>query len=221
MTRVNAGWAQCDITPELGLPLGGRGPRFTNASRVLEPLAAQALVFEDAKGARSLWLSLDIIGLTPEDGGRLRWLLSAATGVPLEAVIISFSHTHSGPMVNFGTAATLKEKPASIATYQAWLFDRAVELAREAAEALRPVVVRRYLGSSNIGINRRLQTENGMEMRPNPDGTYHRELWVLEFAADDGRAVVFSHGCHPVIVYGHALRRCLGRVSRPLPKRAG
>ncbi len=205
MNRISAGWATCDITPEPGLPLGGRGPRLTPARKVLEPLTAQVLILEDAKGFRTLWLSLDLIGMSPEAGLALRWQLSAACAVPLEAVIINFSHTHSGPMINLGLAATLVEKPDSISSYHAWLTDRMCELAREAADDMKAVEVRRYSGTSRIGINRRLQTEAGMEMRPNERGVYHEELWVLELKGDKERCLVFSHGCHPVIVYGYAL----------------
>src|SRR5690606_35760888 len=39
---------------------------------------------------------------------------------------------------------------------------------------------------------------------PNPDGAYVPDLWILDIHADGERAVLFSHGCHPVIVYGYA-----------------
>ncbi len=37
-----AGWAHIDITPPLGLPMGGRGSRFTPGAEVIDPLLAQA-----------------------------------------------------------------------------------------------------------------------------------------------------------------------------------
>ena len=36
MSTTRAGWAQFDSTPPLGLPMGGRGPRFSSANEVLE-----------------------------------------------------------------------------------------------------------------------------------------------------------------------------------------
>lgn len=38
---AKAGWAQVDITPPLGIALGGRGGPETPADRVLDPLFAQ------------------------------------------------------------------------------------------------------------------------------------------------------------------------------------
>ena len=43
-----------------------------------------------------------------------------------------------------------------------------------------------------------------MEMGPNPEGLRNPDLWILDVQAHsgDGRCVLFSHGCHPVMVYG-------------------
>ena len=59
-----AGWAQIDITPPLGLPMGGRGSRFTPGAEVIDPLLAQALVVADDAGRRLLVISLDMIGMS-------------------------------------------------------------------------------------------------------------------------------------------------------------
>ena len=95
MHATKAGWAGIDITPPLGLPLGGRGPRFTNGATLLDPLTAHALLLEDAKGSRTLWLSLDLIGVSFATSAQWRYDLAAATGVPYEAIILNFAHTHS------------------------------------------------------------------------------------------------------------------------------
>jgi len=58
---AKAGWTQIDSTPPLGLPMGGRGPRFSPGTEVIDRLVAQAVVLEDAKGAPTLWLSIDMI----------------------------------------------------------------------------------------------------------------------------------------------------------------
>jgi hypothetical protein len=63
MTQAKAGWAEIEITPPLGLPMGGRGPRFTPGASVLDPLMAGAVLLEDDRGRRQLWISLDLIGL--------------------------------------------------------------------------------------------------------------------------------------------------------------
>src|SRR5258706_1717955 len=42
-TPATAGWAEVDITPPLGIGLGGRGGPGTLASKILDPLVAQVL----------------------------------------------------------------------------------------------------------------------------------------------------------------------------------
>ncbi|HEX7010601.1 MAG TPA: hypothetical protein VF184_11495 [Phycisphaeraceae bacterium] len=103
-----------------------------------------------------------------------------------------------------------------------------VSLAVQAMDTLRPVRVTWREGSSDIGINRRLPTDQGVTMGPNEQGAYHRQLWVLELAAAEGsarRAIVFSHGCHPVIVYGFAWQSISadwpGRARRSLSETLG
>ena len=63
MSKSRSGWATVDITPEIGIPLGGRGPRFTGVDRILDPLSAQALVLEDAREHAILLVSLDVVGI--------------------------------------------------------------------------------------------------------------------------------------------------------------
>lgn len=115
MTR--AGWAQSDITPPLGLAMGGRGSRFDPGASVLDPLIAQALVLEDAGGNHLLWISMDLLGLSYRATSMIRYELAATTGTPFEAIVINFSHTHSGPMTGFEGYATVVPKPIELQAY--------------------------------------------------------------------------------------------------------
>lgn len=205
MRTAKAGWAQFDSTPPLGLPMGGRGPRFSPGSEVLDPLVAQAVVIEDQKGYRTVWISIDMIGMTWHVTSRLRGELAAIVGIPFEAIIVNFSHTHSGPMSGFEGYATTVAKPAELEAYEADLLSRTVKMVIEAIENMREVSVCVHRGTSEIGINRRGRGADGsMGMRPNPDGYMNRDLWVLDLSAEDGRCVLFNYGCHPVMVYGFA-----------------
>ncbi|MFT5367765.1 MAG: neutral ceramidase [Candidatus Latescibacterota bacterium] len=205
MAIAKAGWAQFDSTPPLGLPMGGRGPRFTLGTVVLDPLLVQAVVIEDGKGYRTLWISMDMIGMSWQMTSRFRYELASLTGIPFEAIVINFSHTHSGPMSGFEGYATIEEKPTALEAYEMGLLPRTVAIVREAINTLQPVTVRVCRGASEIGINRRrLNADGSMGMGPNLDGYMNRDLWVLDLCADKGRCVVFNYGCHPVMVYGFA-----------------
>jgi neutral ceramidase len=185
--------------------MGGRGPRFSPGGHVIDPLCAQVVVLEDSKGARTLWLSMDMIGMAWPQTSGFRQELSAMTGIPFDAIVINFSHTHSGPMSGFEGYATTKQKPAELIAYEEDLIRRCMKMSVEAIEGLQDISVRICRGSSNIGINRRRRGADGeMGMGPDPDGFYNPDLWVMELQARSGEdhCVLFSHGCHPVMVYG-------------------
>ncbi|MDE3259875.1 MAG: hypothetical protein OYM47_18745 [Gemmatimonadota bacterium] len=207
MTTARAGWAEIETTPPLGLPMGGRGPRFTPGRAVLDPLIAQATVLEDSVGNRTLWISVDLVGLSPVIAEPLRYDLSALTGIPIEAVILNFSHTHSGPMGGFEGYATPLPKPTELHAYDESLCRNIIHVALAAVEKLQPVTVTEYRGASKVGINRRRKGPSGETgMGPDPDGAHNPDLWLIDVSALDGgdRCVVYSYGCHPVIVYGYA-----------------
>ena len=71
--------------------MGGRGPRFSPGTEVIDRLVAQAVVLEDAKGAQTLWLSIDMIGMAWPQTSGFRQELSAMTGIPFNAIVINFS----------------------------------------------------------------------------------------------------------------------------------
>jgi neutral ceramidase len=203
---IKAGWAQIDITPPLGLPMGGRGARFTDGASIRDPLYAQACALQDSTGRRTLWISIDLIGLASQIGLPLRVDVAAYTGIPREAVILNYAHTHSGPMTNFDKYPILRPKPEGLRAYERDLRTRILRVACDAVERLRPASATLYQGASDVGINRRDRNAAGeMAMAPNPAGAYNPELWVVDVVADDGgRCVVFSYGCHAVIAYGFA-----------------
>jgi neutral ceramidase len=201
-----AGWASCDITPPLGLPMGGRGPRFAAGTEVLTPLQAGVVVLEDSENNRVVLVSIDVISTDPSQINKLCVDIGSAVGASPDAVLVNTSHTHSGPMLSYERYATLRPKLPELEAYERELDGKLLRLAIEAAENLHPVQVQWRDGSTNIGINRRLKSPEGeIRMGPNPDGFYHRHLWTLDLQSTEDpkqRCVLFSHGCHPVIVYG-------------------
>lgn len=201
--KDKAGWATIEITPPLGLPMGGRGVRLSPGEAVLDPLQAQALVLEDGRGRRTLWLSLDLVGMDGPGTTALRRLASEITGIPLDFVLLNCSHTHSGPMSNFETRAWNRVKSRELLEYDLFL-KRQVGLVAEAAfRNLQPVSLSWHEGNCGIGINRRLPDgAGGITMAPNPEGRCDTRLHALRLEGRHSVAVAFAHACHPVVVYG-------------------
>ncbi len=100
MSKVKAGVSRVCITPPLGTPLSGYfEPRY--ASGVHDDLFATAVAFDDGKN-KVVILNLDLCGL------KNRWwqddckkMISDYCNIPLEAIILNCSHTHTGPVVGY------------------------------------------------------------------------------------------------------------------------
>jgi hypothetical protein len=185
--------------------MGGRGQRFTPGASVLDPLMAQAFALEDAVGKRTLWISLDLIGLAGDLSAALLYDLSALTGVPYEAIILNQAHPHSGPMVNFRKYPVTMPMPADLQAYEDRLRLEIPKLGYQAVERMGRATVTLHQGSSDVGINRRNCNAQGeMMMAPNPAGAYNPDLWVFDVTAGEKRCLLFNYGCPPVIVYGYA-----------------
>jgi neutral ceramidase len=204
---AQAGWAEVDITPPLGVEMGGRGPTETVGKKVLDPLKAQVLFLKDAKGAGFALVSFDLVGMPHELSDRIRTMLVHELGVDWNLTVVNVSHTHSGPQVNLGIMAILTPVPQNQIEYQNTVYERIVEATRAAAKSMHPVKADVFEGKSEIAINRRGHDKNGQpSMRPNPKGPIAEKLWVLKLTPLDGTApaVIFSYACHPVIVYTYA-----------------
>lgn len=92
-----AGAAVLEVTPPLGLPLAGyyheRG-----ADGVLDPLFAKALVIESG-GARVAFVVLDLIEVPGTVTERARQRIEQSVGIKPDHVMISATHTHTGPVL--------------------------------------------------------------------------------------------------------------------------
>ena len=94
---MKAGFAQIDITPPVGVELCGFGPFIRRRSNgVYEQLYAKAIAVE-AGGNEAVIVSCDLIGLTGQLADEARSYTSYLTGVPVEAIMVCCTHTHSGP----------------------------------------------------------------------------------------------------------------------------
>ena len=95
---MKAGIAKIDITPPLGAILCGYyHPRY--ADHVIEPLYATALAFSDGERT-ALAISMDLLKMMQQDADALRARVAERVGVPVEAVFVACTHTHTGPVVS-------------------------------------------------------------------------------------------------------------------------
>ena len=74
------------------------------------------------------------------------------TGIPFAAIVLNFSHTHSGPMSGFEGYATTVEKPTALIAHKEDLLTRTVKMVLEAVENLQSVQFRYDAAHLKLGL---------------------------------------------------------------------
>ena len=182
------GYGECIITPSPDLKLDLTGYGFyldRKGENVLTDLKTRALYLESGED-RAVFISCDLIGFSIDFADGLRSAIAGREGLGMKNIIISCTHTHSGPAVqplrglgavNEEYLAGLKEKIIST-----------VDLARRDLREARVLYHKEIL--EPIGFNRRLR-------RFEPIDPY---LNVLLFERKDRNIFLANYACHPVVL---------------------
>ena len=195
--RVGAGAAK--ITPPSGAPMAGY---YYNraASGVHDDLWAKAIVLE-ADHVRAAIVACDISGLPRPIIEQARREIERNPGIPPERVMISATHTHTGPVILSGpTRYNLEGDMLRIGQqYAADLPKMIAEAVRKAASALAPARVSAGRGrEDSLTFNRRFHMKNGTvgwnpgKLNPNivrPAGPIDPDVPVIYFDTPKGDAV--------------------------------
>lgn len=97
---MRTGLARKDITPEIGIDMSGYLARVQPSTGIHDKLYTNVLFMESGK-ARFLWIHCDLIGFSNSLASDLREKISGRTGISLENIMLSATHTHSGPATFF------------------------------------------------------------------------------------------------------------------------
>lgn len=181
---MNVGTATIDITPAPGVELSGYVARVQPSTGVHDPLHARALWLADGQ-RRLLWIHADLIGFEHDYAAAVKTILAARLRLAPHQVVLSASHTHSGP-----ATARLINCGEPDAAYLAWLKDRLVQAGLAAAADPRPASPLVAEGTCTLALERR-----GRPMRP-----VDPRVGVLAWRRPDGRyaAVLANYGMHNV-----------------------
>ena len=158
-----AGAFAADITPQQ-FPLNMPGGFSANlAESAHDPLHARALVLDDGKTTLAM-VVVDNLGVSPQLIVEAKQLASEKTGIPVEKILISSTHTHSAPSSGGGKDGSPE------AAYRQRLLDGLVEAIVKAHETRRPAAA----GAASHPLpeevfNRRWHLKPG-KMTPNPFG---------------------------------------------------
>ena len=194
---LHFGTAAIDITPPVGIPMGGYWGRRSGATHIRDRLMAKALVCGQG-AARIALVAVDLVGLDADAVRGIRKKIGRTTGIEGAAIMVCASHTHSGPLTfPFRGMGRIDGR------YLEQVADAVVEVVVAAAADSRPGRLYYARPEVQIGINRREPHPQGTRIGQNPAGPVVPYAHVLRFVAADGRgATLFNHACHPVVL-GH------------------
>ena len=91
---LKVGFAQRDITPELGLQIPGNF-KIRPADGIIDPLYARACVIDDGKTTMAFCV-MDILLVTGYAISMIRKRASESTGIPEENIWVAATHIHTG-----------------------------------------------------------------------------------------------------------------------------
>jgi neutral ceramidase len=203
-----AGAAKTTITPAQPLWLSGYAARTKPAEGKLTDLWAKALVLEDPRGRRGVLVTLDLVGIPRDLSAAICAELKTKYGLAREAVILSVSHTHTGPVVgsNLLTMYDLDEtQQKRIADYARTLHDKVVAVVGEAVADLAPAEITWGKGHVTFAVNRRTNKEADVPKLREAGrlrGPVDHDVPVLAVRDPAGRlrAVAFGYACHATVL---------------------
>jgi hypothetical protein len=188
-----AGLAAIDITPPLGVWMGGYAARTQPARGIAQPLHANALALADTAGRRAVIVTIDVLGLTEPAVEHVSMAARERYGLPRDRLLLCSSHTHSGPVVRDQLAVAYDLTPSQWDDVRAStrrIEAQIVEVIGRALGSMQPVRLRWGQGSASFAANRRTAI--------NPNGPVDHTVPVLAIERRDGSlaGLLFGYACH-------------------------
>jgi hypothetical protein len=192
---LRAGAAQADITPTTSQFLYGYPHVERMSTGVHDPLYAQALYVTDGN-EQAMFIGNDLVWVPKPSVLAVRNRIEEKTGIPARHIIVSGSHTHSGPIVNKSIVTRADSVvPDHDTAYVAMMEDRIVEAAVAAHVNAAP---------AKIGLARADATGIGTN-RHDPAGPSTIDntpvLVVKDADSDKLRALMVVCAMHPTVMH--------------------
>ncbi len=198
------GVATRNVTPSRPIYLAGYAYRDKPSEGVYQDLYVKALALRDDDDNLAVIVSCDLLYFDNLIMDPVDERIRTKIGLEPHQVIVTTSHTHCGPVVRTRDATLYGELDEE---YLESVRNSIVDVVAEAKRDLQACTLQYHRGTCDININRRVKTESGTQMLPNPDGVIDRDIDVLAVhdAKGDIRAVLFGYTCHATTMGGYLI----------------
>jgi hypothetical protein len=194
---IKIGVAKKDINPSLDVPHAGWGAQtHIFASGIESDLFTTALYMTDGQ-THSLIVDIDACLFLIDQSNEVREAVAEATGIEVEHIRLSVTHTHAGPIF---WSDYYKSGAEARKTYFQYMLTQTVDAALEAKRNMVEVTVEAGLGACSIGKNRRQTLDNGRVITGyNEHGITDPTVGVVRFEDEEGQVVatLVHYSCHP------------------------
>ncbi|MEP6597131.1 MAG: neutral/alkaline non-lysosomal ceramidase N-terminal domain-containing protein, partial [Ginsengibacter sp.] len=201
ITGWKAGVASVIITPDEPLWMAGFAFRNHPSEGKLVDVWAKALALEDENGKRAVLVSIELSGLRKFMSDSIRNRLQLKYNLSRDQVLLSSTHTHSGPETG---SAYLKDEieKKKVDRYAIKLEDMIVDLVGRALESLQPATLSAENGVSRFQVNRRNNIESKLLIQSQFIGPNDYAVPVISVIDSSGKimAIAFGYACHNSIL---------------------
>lgn len=196
------GIARKNITPQTPVWMAGYSSRTSPSEGKIHDLWAKALFMEDANGNRSVLITMDLLGLPKDFSDALRTKIKQEYGLDKSQIVLSCSHTHSGPVVSRALKYIYpmgEDDWKNVDQYTAQLEKMLFELVGESMKNIKPAKIYTKNGIARFQVNRRNNKENQLTPVTSLNGPNDYSVPVLKVEGLDNRliAILFGYACHP------------------------
>ena len=179
--------AQADLNPPVGSWMTGFGARISPTTGVHDPIMARAILLDDGKTKLAI-VVCDLIGFTSAAVADLRHRIAKKSSIPAVNILISCTHTHSGP-------ATMPLRGVMGYVDAEWLAEAQHKIVDLIAALSAGLVPAQFAYASTrvdgVGYNRQDQTR-----------AIDQELTAVAIDDASGAAIatLVNYGTHPVVL---------------------
>ena len=225
---LQVGYAKANINPPMGIHITGYF-KVRKAEGILDDIEAVGVAFNHGEKTM-LWLVVDNCGIGKDVFKRYRETLAEKVGLPIDAICIQVTHSHTTPALRKVAAAT-EEEAKVIDDYIDFVEKRLIDVANFAIADLKPAKMGYGVGQApNIAFIRRYRMKDGsVRTNPgvlNPDivepiGQVDERVSVLRFDREGATTVVMvNFANHPDTVGGNLISGDWPTLTRHYVERA-
>lgn len=189
---LQAGFARTDITPELGVRLGGYGVKERPAEEIFDRLNSTAIVLKQ-DGLTTAIINLDWICIEEEVVAMIRSRIAKIIAIPESNITVAATHSHSVPnTLNFWGWGDREQE------YVESVIPAIIKSVQQAYENLKEVSVGFATTQSQVGVNRRgIKVDGSLGFVGNIHGSYDPIMTVAQFKHESENIGILVHyGAH-------------------------